>query len=68
MSKMKDNEEISPELEKYLKRYFKRTGIFRLYCIDRKNKKTQLLIEFAVRGKVLFVLRLWKHNHTIFDE
>ena len=56
------------ELEKYLRKYFKRTGIFRLYQMDREKKTTQLLLEFAVRGKVLGTIYLWKRNHTIFGD
>lgn len=62
------DEELSPEFERYLKRYYKRTGAFRMYRIDKKNKKTQLIIEFAFRGKVLFMLPLWNYSHTIFDD
>ena len=56
------------ELEKYLLKYSKRTGIFRLYQIDREKKTTQLLLEFVVRGKVLGTIYLWKRNHTIFGD
>jgi len=56
------------ELEKYLLKYMKRTGIFRLYQMDREKKTTWLLLEFAIRGKVLGKIYLWKRNHTIFGD
>ena len=56
------------ELDNYLRKYSKRTGIFRLYQMDREKKTTQLLLEFVVRGKVLGKIYLWKRNHTIFGD
>jgi hypothetical protein len=56
------------ELEKYLRKYHKRTGIFRMYQMDREKKTTQLLLEFAIRGKVLGKIYLWKRNHNIFGD
>lgn len=52
------------ELEAYLRKYMKRTGVFRLYQVDREAKTTRLLLEFAIRGKPLFTLRLWKTNRN----
>ena len=52
------------ELEAYLRRYMKRTGVFRMYQVDREAKTTRLLLEFAIRGKPLFTLRLWKTNRN----
>ena len=56
------------ELEAYLRRYMKRTGVFRLYQVDREAKTTRLLLEAAIRGKPLFTLRLWKtkRNHLLW--
>jgi len=63
-----DEDELSPELEKYLKRYAKRTGVFRMYSMDREFKTRQLLLEVAVRGHCLFVIRLWKRNSPMWDQ
>jgi hypothetical protein len=62
-----NTEEISSELEKYLIRHLKRTGIFRMYQLDRETHTTRLLLEFAIRGKVLGRLYLWKRRHSIFE-
>ena len=43
------------ELETYLRKYMKRTGVFRMYQVDREAKTTRLLLEAAIRGKPLFV-------------
>ena len=63
-----DDEELSPELERYLKRYMKRTGVFRMYRMDREFKTRQLLIEFVIRGYVLFHITLWKRNSPMWDQ
>jgi hypothetical protein len=47
------------ELEAYLRKYMKRTGIFRMYLVDREAKTTRLLLEAAIRGKPLFTIPLW---------
>ncbi len=47
------------ELEAYLRKYMKRTGIFRMYLVDREAKTTRLLLEAVIRGKVLFTIPLW---------
>lgn len=47
-------------LEEYLRKYVKRTGVFRLYGWDSDTKKTNLHLEFVVRGKKLFSLKLWR--------
>jgi hypothetical protein len=60
------DDELSPELESYLLKYVKRTGVFRLYQLDREKGTTRLLLEFVIRGKVLFKIYLWKRNHNIF--
>ncbi len=56
------------ELEAYLRKYMKRTGVFRLYQVDREAKKTRLLLEAVIRGKVLFTIPLWKtkRNHLLW--
>ena len=56
-------EDLSPEEYKYLARYMKRTGIFRMYQMNRSLKKTYLLLEFVIRGKVLFSIKVWKYKH-----
>jgi hypothetical protein len=61
-------EELSPELERYLKRYAKRTGVFRMYGMDREFKTRQLLLEFAVRGHTLFTIKLWKRHSPMWDQ
>ena len=63
-----DDDEMSPELERYLKRYMKRTGVFRMYRMDREFKTRQLLLEFAVRGYVLFHITLWKRHSPMWDQ
>jgi hypothetical protein len=65
---MSNGGELSPELEKYLKRYVKRTGIFRMYAMDREFKTRQLLIEFVIRGYVLFHIKLWKRKSPMWDQ
>lgn len=47
------------ELEAYLRKYMKRTGIFRMYLVDREAKRTRLLLEAVIRGKHLFTIPLW---------
>jgi hypothetical protein len=61
---MSQEEELTPELERYLKRYFKRTGIFRMYQIKRpgSGERSRLLLEFVIRGHVLFHIKLWKRK------
>ena len=62
-----DEDELSPELERYLKRYMKRTGAFRMYQLSRDHKTQRLLIEFAIRGKRLFTIKLWKQRSAFWD-
>jgi len=62
------SDELSPGLERYLKRYAKRTGVFRLYAVDREFKTRQLLLEFVIRGHVLFTITLWKRNSPMWDQ
>jgi hypothetical protein len=59
-----DEEEISPELERYLKRYMKRTGVFRMYQLKRpgSGERSRLILEFVIRGYVLFHIKLWKRK------
>ena len=63
-----DEDDLPPELEKYLKRYVKRTGVFRMYGMDREFKTRQLLLEFVIRGHVLFHIKLWKRNSPMWDQ
>lgn len=66
---MTHDDDISPEDYKRLSKYFKRTGIFRVYLLLRPPiARTQLMIEFVVRGRVLFQLKLWKSKHSIFRD
>jgi hypothetical protein len=56
------------ELEAYLRKYMKRTGLFRLYQVDREAKTTRLLLEAAIRGKPLFTIPLWyRKKGYLFD-
>jgi len=59
-----DDEELSPELERYLKWYVKRTGVFRLYQLNRpgSGQRSRLILEFVIRGHVLGYLKLWKRK------
>ena len=59
-----DDEEISPELDRYLRRYAKRTGVFRLYQLKRpgSGERSRLILEFVIRGYVLFHIKLWKRG------
>lgn len=55
-------------LEAYLRKYMKRTGVFRMYLVDREAKRTRLLLEFAIRGNVLFTIPLWSTKKDyLFD-
>jgi hypothetical protein len=65
---MSNGGELSPELERYLKRYAKRTGAFRLYQLDRDRKTQTLLLEFVIRGYVLFHIKLWKRDSKIWNQ
>ena len=66
---MTHDDDISPEDYKRLSKYFKRTGIFRVYLLLRPPiAGTQLMIEFVVRGRVLFQLKLWKRKHSLFRD
>ena len=56
------------ELEEYLRKYMKRTGVFRLYLVDREAKRTRLLLEAVIRGKPLFTIPLWyRKKGYLFD-
>lgn len=65
---MTHDDDISPEDYKRLSKYFKRTGIFRVYLLLRPIARTQLMLEFVIRGRVLFRVKLWKRKHSIFGE
>ena len=54
--------ELSPELDRYIKRYFNRTGIYRMYQLNRPPERSTLLLEFVIRGHVLFHIKLWKRK------
>lgn len=58
------NEELSPELERSLQRYFNRTGIFRMYQLERpgSGQRSRLIVEFVIRGYVLGHIRLWRRK------
>ena len=63
------DDDLSPEEYKRLSKYFKRTGIFRMYLLLRPPiARTQLMLEFVIRGRVLFTVKLWKRKHSIFSE
>jgi hypothetical protein len=59
-----DEDYLPPEFERYLRRYLKRTGIFRLYQIKRpgSGERSRLILEFVIRGYVLFHIKLWKRG------
>ena len=59
-----DEDYLPPEFEKYLKRYAKRTGIFRMYQLKRpgSGERSRLLLEFVIRGRVLGTIKLWKRK------
>ena len=62
------DEELSPELAKHLHKYFHRTGIFRMYRLDRPMSGSTLMLEFVIRGRVLFTVDLWKRKRGLFTE
>lgn len=62
----KDPNSIPPHIDEYLKKYAKRTGIFRLHRVDTKKKKSHLILEFAIRGKSLFYIKTWRTRYP-FD-
>ena len=47
------------EIEKIVDKYMKRSGIRRIYVLDRDLKTTHLKLEFVIRGRILGVLPLW---------
>ena len=59
-----DEDDLPPELEKYLKRYMKRTGVFRLYQLKHpgSGERSRLILEFVIRGHVLGYIKLWKRK------
>ena len=59
-----DDEELSPELDRYRGRDEKRAGVFRLYRIRRPGfgERSRLILEFVIRGYVLFHIKLWKRK------
>jgi hypothetical protein len=54
--------ELTPELDRYLRRYRKRTGVFRMYRLNRPPERSTLLLEFVIRGRVLGQIKLWKRK------
>lgn len=60
---MKDDE----SLEEYLRKYVKRTGVFRIYSWNPETKKSHFNLEFVFRGKTFFFLKLWRIK-GIFDD
>ena len=65
---MTHNDDLSPEEYKRLSKYFKRTGIFRVYLLLRPPADTQLMLEFVIRGEVLFTVKLWKRRRNILSK
>jgi hypothetical protein len=65
---MNDEDDLSPELEKQLRKYFKRSGIRRMYRLERPMSGSTLMLEFVIRGKVLFEVDLWKRKRGLFTE
>ncbi len=62
------DDDLSSEDYKYLAKYLKRTGIFRMYEMNRSLKITWLLLEFVIRGKVLFTVKIWKYKHSMKNQ
>ena len=62
------DDDLSPEDYRYLAKYLKRTGIFRMYEMNRSLRKTWLLLEFVIRGKVLFTVKIWKYKHSMKNQ
>jgi hypothetical protein len=65
---MNDDDDLSPELEKQLRKYFKRSGIRRMYRLERPMSGSTLMLEFVIRGRVLFEVDLWKRKRGLFTE
>lgn len=66
---MLNDDNISPNDYKRLTKYSKRTGVFRMYLLERPPiKRTQLMLEFVIRGKVLYSIKLWKRKRNIFGD
>jgi hypothetical protein len=65
---MNDEDDLSPELEKQLRKYFKRSGIRRVYRLERPMSGSTLMLEFVIRGRVLFEVDLWKRKRGLFTE
>ena len=57
-----DEDDLPPEFERYLKRYLKRTGVYRLYRLNRPPERSTLLLEFVIRGRVFGQIKLWKRK------
>ena len=62
------DDDLSPEDYRYLAKYLKRTGIFRMYEMNRSLRKTWLLLEFVIRAKVLFTVKIWKYKHSMKNQ
>jgi hypothetical protein len=62
------DDELSQEDYKYLAKHLKRTGIFRMYQMNRSLRKTWLLLEFVIKGKVLFTVKIWKYKHSMKNQ
>jgi len=62
------DDELSQEDYKYLAKHLKRTGIFRMYEMNRSLRKTWLLLEFVIKGKVLFTVKIWKYKHSMKNQ
>ena len=65
---MTHDDDLSPEMEKQIKKYFKRSGIRRMYRLERPMSGSTLMLEFVIRGRVLFEVDLWKRKKGLFTE
>ena len=65
---MTNEYDLTPEDYNYIAKFLKRTGIFRMYQIDRSLKRTYLLLEFVIRGNVLFTIKVWKYKHSMKNQ
>ena len=65
---MTNEYDLTPEDYNHIAKFLKRTGIFRMYEMNRSLKRTYLLLEFVIRGKVLFGIKVWKYKHSMKNQ
>jgi hypothetical protein len=54
-------------IEAVVRKHERRSGIRRLYCYPNglRGEGAHLQLEFVIRGRVLFYLRLWKIRRSL---